>query len=155
MSRFLRAVKTIINEHDPDSPEKISDPVPQAPPRHLATEMESPLPPQHALAQSRDDLPSGRRALNRAKVKREWPDGLPLGRGFASAYLQQPYARAIAKRVKLVEGRPGGGWVERDGKLIEANDYINFKGAALRSMKQRLFKLQTLHRQTLFGIQNG
>ena len=72
-------------------------------------------------------FPSGRRALAKGRLSGKWPDGRPIGRGFASAYLQMQYARAMAQRRKTVEGRPGGGWVERNGSLIAPDDYISFK----------------------------
>ena len=75
------------------------------------------------------DLPSGRCMLASARMKGEWPDGNPIGRGFASPYLQYEYARAISKRRKLCEGRPGGGWLVhgKEKVLVAPDDFVSFK----------------------------
>jgi hypothetical protein len=67
------------------------------------------------------------RQLHEAKEKGQWSDGAPIGRGHGQPYLECKYAKAIRRRKKRVEGRPGGGWVESSGRLIAPNDYINFK----------------------------
>ena len=86
----------------------------------------TPVEPQPEGAFQRD-FQSGRRQLAKGQLSGKWPDGRRIGRGFASPYLQYKYAQAMAERRKTVEGRPGGGWLERGGTLIQPDDYINFK----------------------------
>ena len=73
---------------------------------------------------ARISLASGRRVLRDARLAKHWPDGQKIGRGFGMPYLQLKYAKAVAKKQKTVEGRPGGGWLANG---IAPNDYINFK----------------------------
>ena len=86
---------------------------------------------------------TGSTALKEARQRKSWPDGAPIGRGFAAPYLQSQYAAQIGAKQKTVEGRPGGGWLVG----ITTNDWINFKvtkhaghGLAVRVRRVRHYK---------------
>lgn len=70
---------------------------------------------------------SGQCAIAKVRASGRWPDGVPLGRGHSSPYLQSKYADMILDGTKTVEGRPGGGFTCMHGKRIAPGDYINFK----------------------------
>ena len=44
-----------------------------------------------------------------AVQSRSWSDGLPIGSGHGSPYLQEPWAALMHQKLKTVEGRPNDG----------------------------------------------
>ena len=52
---------------------------------------------------------SGEDVRDSAVQIRSWSDGLPVGKGHGSPYLQATWAAAIHERLKTVEGRPNDG----------------------------------------------
>jgi len=72
-------------------------------------------------------LSTGQRAIAKARASGFWHDGMAFGRGFGQPYLEAKYADAILKRLKTIEGRPGGGFLKTSKRYIDKGDYINFK----------------------------
>ena len=72
-------------------------------------------------------LSTGQRAIAKARASGFWDDGMAFGRGFGQPYLEAKYADAILKRLKTIEGRPGGGFLKTSKRYIDKGDYINFK----------------------------
>jgi ASC-1-like (ASCH) protein len=74
-----------------------------------------------------------------------WPDGVQLGCGHPSPWLQPEYADQIECMEKTKEGRPREGWAAK----VQPNDWINF-GVSKSGGRRLVCRVTSVHEYASF-----